>query len=142
MNIKDSWEIWALTAGIFAALTAIFIKAGIESVNSDYALFIRTLIILPLLAIFLLSTNQWNNQGTWTTRNWVFLSLSAIATTASWIAYFRALKIGSVSQVVPVEKISIILVALFGVFFLKENLSILNWLGVFLVVIGSIFIGR
>ena len=142
INLKETWEFWALTAGIFAALTAIFIKAGIGSVNSDYALLIRTLIILPLLVIFLLSTNQWNIRGTWTSRNWVFLTLSAIATTASWIAYFRALKIGSVSQVVPVEKISIVLVALFGVFFLKENLSVLNWLGIFLVAIGSIFIGR
>jgi len=142
INLKASWEFWALSAGVFAALTAIFIKAGIENINSDYASFIRTLIILPLLVVFLVYTGQWKNSGAWSMRNWLFIALSAIATTASWISYFRALKIGSASQVVPVEKISIVLVAFLGVIFLNENLSFLNWIGIMLVVVGAILIGR
>jgi len=126
INLKASWEFWALSAGVCAALTAIFIKVGIENINFDYASFIRTLIILPLLVVFLIYTGQWKNTSIWSVRNWLFIALSSIATTASWISYFRALKIGSASQVVPVEKIGIVLVAFLGVIFLNENLSFLN----------------
>jgi transporter family protein len=142
LSLKDSWEFWALSAGLFAALTAIFIKVGIQNINADYAVFIRTLIILPLIAAFLIFTDQWQSPASWSSRTWLFLALSAIATTASWISYFRALKLGPVSQVAPIEKISLVLVAVFGLMFLNEELSRQNWLGIVLVLIGVILIGR
>jgi len=142
LNLRDSWQFWALTAGAFAALTAILIKLGIEEINSDYATFIRTLIILPLLAAFLYFSGQFKNPGPLSSRTIIFLTLSAIATAASWLAYFRALKIGNVSQVAPLEKISILLVALFGVLFLRENFSSFNWLGLILILLGTLLIWR
>jgi len=142
LNLRESWQFWALTAGVFAALTAILIKLGIEEINSDVATFIRTLIILPLLAAFLYFSGQFKNPGPLSSRTITFLALSAGATALSWLAYFRALKIGAVSQVAPLEKISILLVALFGILFLRENFSTLNWLGLIFILLGTLLIGR
>jgi transporter family protein len=136
----DSWQFWALLAAVFAALTAIFAKIGVENVGSDYATFIRTGIILVVLGAILAATGQFQPPGELSRRTWLFLTLSGLATGASWLCYFRALKIGQASQVAPVDKLSVVLVAVFGVMFLGEKLSPANWLGIALIACGAVLV--
>ncbi|KQZ01826.1 transporter [Pseudolabrys sp. Root1462] len=140
MSIWSSWQVWALLSAVFAALTAIFAKIGIENVNSDFATFIRTIVILMTLALILFATGQFQSPGTISARTYAFLVLSGLATGASWICYFRALKIGEAAKVAPIDKLSVVLVAIFGVIFLGERLSGPNWLGVALIGAGAILI--
>lgn len=135
-----SWQLWALLATTFAALTAIFAKVGIEQINSDFATLIRVAIILPLLGLIVLATGTWQSPSTVPARTWMFLGLSALATGASWLCYFRALKLGDVARVAPVDKLSVVLVAVFGVLFLGERLSGINWAGVVLIMAGVLLI--
>jgi bacterial/archaeal transporter family protein len=136
----SSWQLWALLSAAFAALTAIFAKVGVANINSDYATFIRTIVILISLALILLATGQFQSPGSVSGRTYLFLILSGLATGASWICYFRALKLGNASQVAPIDKLSVVLVAVFGVLFLGEKLSGPNWLGVALIAVGAVLI--
>ena len=140
MSIWSSWQIWAVLSAVFAALTAIMAKIGIENVNSDFATFIRTIVILMTLAVILYATGQFQSPGTIAPRTYVFLTLSGLATGASWSCYFRALKIGEAAKVAPIDKLSVVLVAIFGVIFLGEKLSAPNWLGVALIGAGAILV--
>jgi len=140
MSALSSWQLWAILSAVFAALTAIFAKVGVENVNSDFATFIRTIVILVTLAFILLATGQFQSLGTISKRTYVFLMLSGLATGASWICYFRALKIGQASQVAPVDKMSVVLVAIFGVIFLGEKLTLPNWIGVALIAVGAVLV--
>jgi bacterial/archaeal transporter family protein len=133
----SSWQLWALLSAVFAALTAIFAKVGVEHVNSDLATFIRTCVILVTLALIVYATGQFQNPAAISSRTYLFLVLSGLATGASWLCYFRALKLGNAGQVAPVDKLSVVLVAIFGVVFLGEQLSALNWLGVALIALGA-----
>src|SRR3954467_3539406 len=135
-----SWQFWALLSAAFAALTAIFAKIGIENVNSDFATFIRTIVILMTLSMILMATGQFQAPGSISGRTYVFLVLSGLATGGSWICYFRALKVGQAAQVAPVDKLSVVLVALFGVMFLGEKLTMPNWLGVALIALGAVLV--
>jgi transporter family protein len=135
-----SWQFWALLSAGFAALTAIFAKVGIENVNSDLATFIRTIVILLALGAILLATGQWQPPGSISGRSYLFLILSGLATGASWVCYFRALKIGDAARVAPIDKLSVVLVALFGVAFLGERLSASHWLGVALIAAGAVLV--
>ena len=137
MSVWSSWQVWAVLSAVFAALTAIFAKVGIENVNSDFATFIRTIVILMTLAVILYATGQFQSPGTIAPRTYLFLTLSGLATGASWICYFRALKIGEAAKVAPIDKLSVVLVAIFGVIFLGERLSGPNWLGVALIGAGA-----
>jgi len=139
-NLLSYWQVWAFLSAIFAALTAIFAKVGIEKINSDFATFIRTIIILIVLGIILFSTNQFQSLKTITQKSLIFLVLSGIATGASWICYFRALKLGNASQVAPIDKLSVVLVAVFGVIFLGEKLSAIDWVGVSFIGTGAVLI--
>lgn len=121
-----SWQSWAFLSAVFAALTAIFAKIGVSEINSDMATLIRTAIILAVLTLIVLATGQWQALSGITSRTWLFLTLSALATGASWVCYFRALKIGDAARVAPVDKLSIVLVAVFGVLILGERLSGIN----------------
>ena len=132
-QLATSWQLWALLSAFFAALTAIFAKIGIENVGSDFATFIRTTVILLALAAILSATGGWQGLGSVSGRSAVFLVLSGLATGASWICYFRALKLGDAARVAPIDKMSVVLVALFGVIFLGERLALPNWLGVALI---------
>jgi transporter family protein len=125
---------------MFAALTAIFAKVGIAHVNSDFATFIRTMVILVTLALILSATGRWENPASITSRTWLFLILSGLATGASWICYFRALKLGDAARVAPIDKLSVVLVAVFAVVFLGERLSLPNWLGVGLIAAGAVLV--
>jgi transporter family protein len=134
------WQFWAVLSAVFAALTAIFAKIGIENVNSDFATFIRTIVILGCLAAFLFATDQYQSPGSISRRTYAFLVLSGLATGASWVCYFRALKLGNAAQVAPIDKLSVVLVAIFAVVFLGERPSLPNWLGIFLIAAGAVLI--
>jgi transporter family protein len=142
VNVTSTWQLWAVLSAIFAAFTAIFAKVGVENVNADFATFIRTVVILVTLAFILLATGQFQSPGAISSRSYLFLLLSGLATGASWVCYFRALKIGDAAKVAPIDKLSVVLVALFGVVFLGERLTAPNWLGVALIAAGAILEGR
>ncbi|MGB9163202.1 MAG: EamA family transporter [Rhodomicrobium sp.] len=135
-----SWQFWAVLSAIFAALTAIFAKVGIQNINSDFATFIRTVVIIAVLGGILTLTKEWQPLGSITTKTWVFLTLSGLATGASWLCYFRALQLGDASQVAPIDKLSVVLVALFGALFLGESLLPMGWMGVVLIALGSFLV--
>ncbi|OJU90659.1 MAG: transporter [Burkholderiales bacterium 66-5] len=136
MAQAQSWFFWALLSAGFAALTAIFAKVGVTGINSDLATWVRTVVVLVVLTGFVLATGQWSNPLALPGRSMVFLVLSALATGASWVCYFRALQIGDASQVAPVDKFSVVLVALFAVAFLGERPGLRDWLGIGLVAGG------
>ncbi|HWV52210.1 EamA family transporter [Pseudorhodoplanes sp.] len=139
-NALSAWQFWAVLSALFAALTAIFAKIGVEAINADLATFIRTIVVICLLAAILAATGGFQNPASVPGRTWLFLLLSGLATGASWLCYFRALKIGQASQVAPIDKLSVVLVAIFGVVFLGEKLSALNALGVALIAAGAILV--
>ncbi len=137
---SDSWFYWALLSAIFAALTAIFAKIGVTNINSDLATFLRTIIIAIVLAVILAVTRQYQPLASISMRTYAFLALSGLATGASWLCYFRALKIGDAARVAPIDKLSIVLVAVFGVAFLGERLTASNWLGIVLIGCGALLV--
>jgi transporter family protein len=139
-SVLQTWQLWAALSAVFAALTAIFAKVGVENVGSDFATFIRTIVILFVVAALLLATGQWQSPASVSGRTYVFLILSGIATGASWLCYFRALKLGDAARVAPIDKLSVVLVAIFGVVLLGEKLSALNWLGVAMIGAGAILV--
>lgn len=138
--LGSAWQFWALLAALFAALTAIFAKVGIENIASDYATFLRTLVVIVVLGIIVVATRQVQPLSSISPRSAIFLVLSGLATGASWVCYFRALKLGQASQVAPVDKLSVVFVAIFGVVFLGEHLSVGGWVGVSLVAAGAVVI--
>jgi transporter family protein len=135
-----SWLVWALLSAGFAALTAIFAKIGVEDINSDLATLIRTVVVLISLSLILFATGQFSQSGPISTRSWIFLVLSGLGTGASWICYFRALKLGPATLVAPIDKLSVVLVALFGVVYLGERPSFNGWVGIALIAAGAVLI--
>jgi transporter family protein len=135
-----SWQVWAVLSAVFAALTAIFAKLGVENVNSDLATFIRTIVVVVVLAGILLATGQWQPPASIAGRTYLFLLLSGLGTGASWLCYFRALQLGDAARVAPIDKLSVVMVAIFGVGFLGERLSGINWLGVAAIGGGAILV--
>ena len=132
----NGWFFWAAMSAVFAALTAIFAKVGIQGVDSDLATLIRTAIIIVVLSVFVVAAGKWTNPLDLSGKTWVFLGLSGLATGASWVCYFRALKIGDASKVAPVDKFSLVLVAVFAFAFLGERPSLREWSGIALVASG------
>jgi len=130
------WFFWAALSACFAALTAIFAKIGIRGVDSDFATLVRTVIIVFVLAAFVWFAGKWTDPRTLSSRTLGFLTLSALATGASWVCYFRALQIGEASKVAPVDKFSLVLVAVFAFAFLGERPSGQEWFGIGLVAGG------
>lgn len=135
-----SWLPWAVLSAAFAALTAIFGKVGVSSINADLATLIRTVVILATLLGIVTATGQWQAPATISPQTWLFLALSGLATGASWLCYFRALKVGDAARVAPIDKLSVVLVALIGVIFLGERLSGWNWMGVALIGTGALLV--
>ena len=117
---SNAWLFWALASAGFASLTAIFAKMGLHGIDSYFATFIRTLVILAALVLF--------------------LTYTGLATGASWLAYFKALQLGNASQVAPVDKFSLVLVALMAVVFLDERPSMQEWIGLGMVTVGVLTI--
>jgi transporter family protein len=135
-----SWQFWAVLSAVFAALTAIFAKIGVENINSDFATFLRTLVVIAVLAAMLTALGEWSPLEAISSRTYLFLALSGLATGASWLCYFRALKLGEAARVAPIDKLSVVLVALFGVAFLGERLTGPNWFGVGLIAAGAVLV--
>jgi transporter family protein len=136
----NSWQLWAVLSAVFAALTAIFAKVGVEGINSDLATLIRTVIVLITLTLILFATGQFSQPGPVSGKSWLFLLLSGLGTGASWICYFRALKLGPATLVAPIDKLSVVLVALFGATFLGERPSWNGWLGIAMIAAGAVLI--
>ncbi|QQP95270.1 EamA family transporter [Lysobacter enzymogenes] len=133
MSSLPAWSIWALLSAVFAALTAVLAKVGVAGISADYATLVRSLVILLVLALLVPLTGQWVDPRSLPARSLLFLVLSGLATGASWLCYYRALQLGEVAQVAPVDKLSVVLAALFAVAFLGERPSPREWLGLLLV---------
>ncbi|HHW7579785.1 TPA: EamA family transporter [Mannheimia haemolytica] len=138
--MTHDWLYWALASALFAALTAIFAKVGLQGVDSDFATFIRTVVIIIALIAFLTYSGKWQPLNSLSSKNWLFLILSGLATGLSWLAYFKALQMGNASQVAPIDKLSLVLVTIFAVVFLGERPSGQDWLGIGLVVGGVLLL--
>lgn len=136
MSVPSNWFFWAALSACFAALTAIFAKIGIQGIDSDFATLIRTVVIVFVLAAFVWYAGKWSDPRNLSPKTLLFLSLSALATGASWVCYFRALQVGDASKVAPVDKFSLVLVAVFAFAFLGERPSSREWLGIGLVASG------
>lgn len=136
----QAWQFWALLSAAFAALTAIFAKVGVEGVGSDFATMVRTAVVLCLLIGIVLATGQWQPPGAVPVKSYLFLVLSGLGTGASWLCYFRAPKLGEAARVAPVDKLSVVMVAVFAALFLGERLSAHGWLGVALIAAGAVLV--
>ena len=134
------WLVWALLSASFAALTAIFAKIGLEGVDSDYATLMRTVVIVLILSAFILISGKWQNPATLSFRSSLFLILSALATGASWLCYFRALKVGDAIRVAPIDKLSIVLVAILAVVVLGERPTFRDVLGIVAIAFGAVML--
>lgn len=138
MNIIENWKLWALLSAVFASLTAIFGKVGVARVDSNLATWYRTVVIFLLLSTFLYFrkipfANIYSDLRTWT-----FLTLSALCTGASWVSYYKALQLGPVSRVAPIDKFSIVLVVLLSCLFLGEPFTWKLGIGTALITVGVI----
>lgn len=140
MTAANSWFYWAALSAVFAASTAILAKVGVQNVDPDLATLIRTLIILIVLSGFIWAVGEWSNPLALAPRTWLYLGLSGLATGASWVCYFRALKVGEASKVAPVDKFSLVLVVIFAVAFLGERPSGRDWLGIAMVAGGVLLL--
>ena len=140
INLWVSWQFWALLAALFAALTAVFAKVGVSNINSDFATFFRTIVVAVGLGLLLYATRQFEPLSKLSQKSLLFLTLSGLATGASWLCYFRALQLGNASQVAPVDKLSVVFIAIIATIFLGEKLSAVNWVGIFLLTTGIIMV--
>ena len=131
------WLVWAILSATFAALTAIFAKMGVAGIDSDLATFFRTIVIVVVLGLILFATGKFQPLERINPKTWAFLGLSGLATGASWLCYFRALEVGDASRVAPIDKLSVVLVAVIGVAVLGEYLSVRGWVGITLIAAGA-----
>lgn len=140
--LLSSWQLWAFLAAAFAAITALLAKQGVSGIPPDLATLLRTLVVLLALTGLVAATGQlrWQGLATLPRASLVALFLSGLATGASWLCYFRALALGPVSRVAPIDKLSVVLVALLGVTLLGEQLSLRAWIGVALIGLGGVLV--
>lgn len=139
-GLLDQWQIWAVGSALFAGLTAILAKLGVGNLPADFATLIRTLVILALALAIVLVSGQWVPPSQVPGQAWLALVLSGLATGVSWLCYFRAMKLGDAARVAPIDKLSVVFVAVFASVFLKEQLSGTNWLGVALIATGAVLV--
>lgn len=139
-GLTANWIFWAALAAVFAALTAIFAKVGVRDIDSDLATWIRTIVVMVALGVLVWGTGKFDGIAGLSTRTWSFLVLSGLGTGASWLCYFRALQLGDASRVAPVDKLSVVFVAIFAALFLGENLGVTGWSGVALIALGSVLV--
>lgn len=140
MKVFQSWQIFALGSALFAALTAIFGKLGVAEMNSNLATFVRTVVILLITALIVSFRGEWQRPAALSREGVIFLLLSAVATGLSWLCYYRALQLGPVTMVAPVDKLSVALAIIFGVVFLNEPLTWQTVAGGVLITLGSLVI--
>lgn len=132
------WFIFALLSAVFAALTSILAKVGIDGVNSNLATAIRTVVVLVMAWGMVFLTNTQNGIGAISRKSWIFLILSGLATGASWLCYYRALQIGEASKVVPVDKLSVVITLILAFVFLHENFTAKSFVGAVLITAGTL----
>ena len=135
-----NWFIWSLLSALFAGLTAVLAKVGVEHVNSNLATAIRTVVILIFAWSVALFTRS-QSISSIGRRTWIFLVLSGIATGLSWLCYFRALQLGEASQVAPVDKLSVVIAIVLAAIFLHERLTWHHWVGGALILMGAVMLG-
>ena len=141
-SLIAAWQFWAVLAAAFAALTAIFAKVGVAAIAADFATLIRTVVILAVVAALVAATGQWQPLDTIPGRTWLFLVLSGLATGGSWLCYFRALKLGDAARVAPIDKLSVVFVAILAALLLGERLTAAAWAGVALIAAGALLVAR
>jgi len=140
MNLRESWLLFALGSAFFAALTALFGKLGVAGINSNLATFIRTVVILLVTAGILSLRSEWARPAGLSWQSWLFLVLSGIATGLSWLCYYRALQLGPISKVAPIDKLSVAFVIVLGLLVLGERPSWPTLLGGALILAGALVI--
>lgn len=135
-----NWFHWALLSAVFAGATAVLAKSGVEGVNPNLATAVRTTVVLVFTWLIALAGSKPSEMSGFSTRAWVFLGLSGIATGLSWLCYFRALQLGAVSKVAPVDKLSLGFAILFAALFLRERPTPQHWIGVCLILSGVVLL--
>jgi bacterial/archaeal transporter family protein len=135
-----NWFAWALLSAVFAGLTAVLAKVGVNEVPSHLATAIRTTVVVGLTWLIAATTAQVRDVPSIAPRSWIFLSLSGVATAISWLCYFRALQLGEVSKVAPVDKLSVPIAVLLAVLFLSERLELRDTIAVALIVLGTVML--
>ncbi|MBQ2287719.1 MAG: EamA family transporter [Lachnospiraceae bacterium] len=132
------WFIYALGSAVFAALTSILAKVGIEGVNSNLATAVRTVVVVVMSWAMVFITNTQGGLSEISKRSWLFLILSGLATGASWLCYYRALQIGEASKVVPIDKLSVVITLILAFIFLHEQFTAKSLIGCVLITIGTL----
>ncbi len=132
------WFVFAFLSAIFAALTSILAKVGVEGVNSNLATAIRTIVVLLMAWLMVFVTHAQSGLAEISKKSWIFLILSGLATGASWLCYYRALQIGEASKVVPVDKLSVVITIILAFVFLHESFTMKSLIGMILITIGTL----
>lgn len=140
--VSQSWKIYALGSALFAGLTAILGKIGVQGINSNFATFVRTVVILGVTSMLLTFRSEWQRMENLNTRSVLFLCLSGVATGLSWLCYYRALQLGPASKVAPVDKLSVVFAILLAAVFLGEKLTWTVLLGSGFIILGSLILVR
>jgi bacterial/archaeal transporter family protein len=135
-----NWLYWAILSAVFAGVTAVLAKQGVENVNSHLATAIRTTVVLLFTWGIAAATVPLQGITELSRRNWLFLSLSGIATGLSWLCYFRAIQLGEFSRVAPIDKLSVVFAIILSILFLRERFTLVQWAGAGLIVAGVILV--
>jgi len=132
------WFVFALLSAVFAALTSVLAKVGIEGVNSNLATALRTCVVLAMARLMVFITHTQSGIGSIGRKSWVFLILSGLATGASWLCYYKAIQMGSVSKVAPIDKLSVVITLILAVIFLHEDFTVRSAIGAVLITAGTV----
>lgn len=132
------WFVYALLSAVFAALTSILAKVGIDGVNSDLATAIRTVVVVIMAWLMVLITHSQVGISEIGGKSWLFLVLSGLATGASWLCYYKAIRLGSVSKVVPIDKLSVVITLVLAFIFLHEEFTVKSVIGCILIAAGTL----
>lgn len=132
------WFVFALLSAVFAALTSVLAKVGIEGVNSNLATALRTCVVLTMAWLMVFITHTQSGIGSIGRKSWVFLILSGLATGASWLCYYKAIQMGSVSKVAPIDKLSVVITLILAVIFLHEDFTVKSAIGAVLITAGTV----
>ena len=140
--MKNMWAVFAVLSAVFAALTSILAKVGIKDVDSNLATAIRTVVVVAMSWLMVFITNAQSGITNISKKSWIFLILSGLATGASWLCYYKAIQIGEVSKVVPIDKLSVVITLVLAFIFLHEDFNIKSLVGCILIAAGTLKIGR
>lgn len=136
----ESWKLFALGSAVFAGLTAVLAKVGVKNISSDFATFIRTVVIFIFLAAMLSLRQEWQNPSLLSKKSLMFLVLSGLTTGLSWLCYYKALQTGPASLVAPIDKLSLLVAVVFSVLFLGERLNFYTVVGISLIFAGTMVV--